>query len=536
MRLKKNVAVLLVMLITLAISAPALAAFVEFAEVVIDVDNGTATVSSTVYGEVYGEQLDVMMAVYDVNGNLVVTKPYSITITDSVYGSVYYSKALTPWVIDLAPGSYSIQYTVSESVYEGPGFTVPAPSGSNGDGGSGGSGGGSSGPVVQGDGSVLLSKNPVLDSKTKTAAATVSSKDFEAALEKAVADANGIKTIVIDVAKVAGAESYLVNLPQSAVAAGHAGIRVVLKTDKGTVTLPSNMFEPIDGAEYGISIGQADKTGIPEDVAAKIGDRPVIELKAYINGVETKWSNPDAPVKVSVPYTPTTSELQNAEYITVWYIDDEGNVTPVPSGRYDAKEKAVVFTTTHFSKFAVTYVVKSFNDVSEFAWAQKQISVLASKGIINGTSATTFAPKANITRADFLHLLVKTLSLSAKTDSNFSDIKADAYYAESVAIAKKLGITNGVGNNKFDPSASISRQDMMVLTYKALELVKKAPVGTVEDIASFKDSSDVASYAVDSVAALINGEIVLGSNNSINPKGLSTRAEAAVILYRVYNK
>ncbi|OPZ94493.1 MAG: Endo-1,4-beta-xylanase A precursor [Firmicutes bacterium ADurb.Bin419] len=172
-----------------------------------------------------------------------------------------------------------------------------------------------------------------------------------------------------------------------------------------------------------------------------------------------------------------------------------------------------------------------------FAWAKNQIEVLASKGIINGTSETTFNPQAAITRADFMVLLVKALDLNATVDSNFDDIPADAYYYKQIGIAKKLGITTGVGNNLYKPKDQITRQDMMVLISRALLVSGKiSSEGTADVIAKYTDKDQVASYAVTGVATLVKEGIVVGSNNIINPKGNASRAELAAIVYKVYNK
>ncbi len=88
---------------------------------------------------------------------------------------------------------------------------------------------------------------------------------------------------------------------------------------------------------------------------------------------------------------------------------------------------------------------------------KKQIEVLASKGIIKGTSDTTFNPSENITRADFICLLIRGLNLNAKIESNFSDVKPEKYYYQAVGIAKKLGIAQGYGENIFDPEGPINQ-------------------------------------------------------------------------------
>ena len=196
----------------------------------------------------------------------------------------------------------------------------------------------------------------------------------------------------------------------------------------------------------------------------------------------------------------------------------------------------VAFNTTHFSTYAVAFVQKSFEDLDSVTWAQKSIEVLASKGILKGVSETEYAPQTNITRADFLHFLVRTLGVDAKVDGNFDDISRDAYYYKEIGIAKKLGITSGTGNNKFSPDASITRQDMMVLTERALRMLNSLEgQGTASDIDKFADKSLVAAYATDSIATLVKEELITGDREGINPLGNTTRAEAAVFLYRIYN-
>jgi hypothetical protein len=218
----------------------------------------------------------------------------------------------------------------------------------------------------------------------------------------------------------------------------------------------------------GITVGQGNVSTLPDAVRAAIGNRPLIELTCTLDGVQTPWNNPDAPVTVSVPYSPTAAELAHPEHIVVWYIDGSGNAVAVPNGRYDRATGMVTFTVTHFSQYAVAYVEKTFGDLGGVEWARESIEALAAKGIINGTGENTYSPAARITRADYLVLLVRTLGLTADFSDNFDDVKPGAYYYEAVGIAKKLGIAAGSGNNRFNPLEAISRQDMMVLTARAL--------------------------------------------------------------------
>jgi hypothetical protein len=180
-------------------------------------------------------------------------------------------------------------------------------------------------------------------------------------------------------------------------------------------------------------------------------------------------------------------------------------------------------------------VTKTFEDLGSVAWAKKAIGVLASKGIIRGISEEKYSPITNITRADFLYYLVRTFGVDAKIDGNFNDINSDAYYYKEIGIAKKLGITTGVGNNQFIPDASITRQDMMVLTTRALKKFKE--LKTVSDtkvLDKFSDKGDISGYAAESMATLVKEGLIIGSGDKLNPHSQTNRAEAAVFLYQIY--
>ncbi len=359
------------------------------------------------------------------------------------------------------------------------------------------------------------------------------------AFEKAEIDGNITKTIYAEIPNVEGIDSYKLELPAE-ILDSEATRKIEIKSEVGSITLPGNMLEDteLEGAEkIGIQMGIADKSKLSDELQEMLNGKPLIKLK-LMNGNKTiEWSNAEAPVAVSIPYTPTDEELADPEHITVWYIDGKGNVVEVPSGRYDSDTGMVTFTTTHFSNYAVAYVKKTFGDLDSVSWAKEQIEVLASKGILKGISDSTYSPQTTITRADYLYALIRTLGVDADIEGNFADINSDAYYYKEIAIAKALEITNGTGNNKFSPDASITRQDMMVLTERALRMLNSLEgQGTASDLDKFADKSLAAAYATESIASLVKEGLITGDGESINPLGNTTRAEAAVFLYRIYNK
>jgi len=369
----------------------------------------------------------------------------------------------------------------------------------------------------------------------------VTVNELNGALEKANADSNGIKAVQFEVAKVDGAKAYEFSLPSTAISQDSMSQTIEIKTPLGTAVLPGNMFNSTQTSNMqniSLSMELIDKSNINEtDVREKIGDRPIINISIKSDGKIVEYNNPNVPVTISVPYTPTADELQNYEKIIVYYLDGSGKAVKVPNAKYNVETGMVTFKTTHFSRYAISYDNKTFADLGSYSWAKKEIEVLATKGIINGTNDTSFSPAENITRADFILLLVRTLGITADFSDNFNDVKSGDYFYQALGIAKKLGITQGSGNNLFKPSEDISRQDMMVLCARALkasEIIKTN--GSASDIAKFSDKSNVAEYAKEDIASMVKEGIVTGDGSILNPLGNATRAETAVIMYRIFNK
>lgn len=366
-----------------------------------------------------------------------------------------------------------------------------------------------------------------------------------ASAELTSAQAASGEDVTVAMPKISGVTSYTLGIPVPGLSRDDGNSSITLNTDTGNITLPSNMLSGTDaagGSKAQIHIG-AVKTGDLPPTAQVEGNRPVVSLSLSIDGKTTAWNNPNAPVTVSIPYTPTAEELKNPESIVIWYIDGSGKAVSVPNGRYDPVTKTVTFFTTHFSDYAVAYVPKTFSDLGGVEWARKAIEVMTSKGITGGTGQDTFSPSLNITRGDYLVWLVNTLGLTANVTANFDDVKPGADYYDAVGIAKKLGIAiqpgtvPGGGNNLFNPAETISRQEMMVLAARALEKyqgLKAAEHNTV--LEKFTDRDDITDYALSSLATLVNAGLIEDSGNKLNPRSSATRAEAAVFLYNIYNK
>ncbi|MBQ9986396.1 MAG: S-layer homology domain-containing protein, partial [Oscillospiraceae bacterium] len=110
------------------------------------------------------------------------------------------------------------------------------------------------------------------------------------------------------------------------------------------------------------------------------------------------------------------------------------------------------------------------------------------------------------------------------------DVNASDYFAPELAIARNTGIVNGIGDNKFAPRNTITRQDMMTIVYRALQALEvKLETGDIE----YSDFASVAEYAKDAVKALIASGLVNGKGGKIAPTDNTTRAEVAVLIKRI---
>jgi uncharacterized repeat protein (TIGR02543 family) len=346
---------------------------------------------------------------------------------------------------------------------------------------------------------------------------------------------------IISIPSIPDVDTYSVGIPVPDLSTNDVQGTLTVNTDAGSVTVPSNMLtgvSGISGSKSQITIGQGDKSGLPEDIRDAIGDRPLVQLTLSIDGVRTDWSNSNAPVTVSISYTPTAAELANPESIVVWYIDGSGNAVSVPNGHYDPATGMVTFDTTHFSDYAVAYNKVSFKDVAESAWYSKAVGFIAAREITTGTGGGNFSPEARLTRGQFIVMLMKAYDIApdANPKDNFSDA-GGTYYTGYLAAAKRLGISAGIGNNMFAPEKEITRQEMFTLLYNALKVIGQLPQDdSGKTLSDFTDASQIDSWARDAMTLLVKTGTIGGNAGKLNPTSTTTRAEMAQVLYNLLSK
>jgi len=127
------------------------------------------------------------------------------------------------------------------------------------------------------------------------------------------------------------------------------------------------------------------------------------------------------------------------------------------------------------------------------------VNYIAARGVTNGTSAEVFSPNAKLMRGEFIVMLMRAFEINPDDDTsfNFSD-GGSTYYTGYLAAAKRLGLADGVGNNRFAPERDITRQEMFALLYKTLKNINRIPQGSSSNgIYDFSDAGQIESWAMD---------------------------------------
>ncbi|UOO37948.1 S-layer homology domain-containing protein [Oscillospiraceae bacterium CM] len=283
-----------------------------------------------------------------------------------------------------------------------------------------------------------------------------------------------------------------------------------------------------------LTVRQVPATELSAAQKALVGSRPVYDF-TVTGGGKTISNFNGGHATVSIPYTLGTGEHPHA--IVIWYLSDSGKLVGM-RGHYDAATKSVVFRTPHFSSFVVGYNPIGFQDVPAGAWYESAVTFLAARDITTGTGDGNFSPDAALTRGQFIVMLMRAYGI--EPDANPVDNFADAgntYYTNFIATAKRLGITNGIGNNLFAPDREITRQEMFTLLYNALTVIGEPPEGNAgKELSDFSDADRVASWAKNAMTLLIETGSISGSSGKLFPTESTTRAEMAQVLYNLLIK
>lgn len=180
--------------------------------------------------------------------------------------------------------------------------------------------------------------------------------------------------------------------------------------------------------------------------------------------------------------------------------------------------------------------VNPFRDVTESDWFYDDVRFANQNGLFNGVEKDLFAPEEPMTRGMLVTVLWRLDGETApKTATTFTDVDANAYYADAVAWAAESGVVNGIGGNKFDPEGNVTREQIAAILFRYAAF-KGVDTAARADLTAFPDAEKTSAYAHDALSWAVAAELVKGTKEGstiyLDPQGSATRAQVAAILSR----
>ena len=251
----------------------------------------------------------------------------------------------------------------------------------------------------------------------------------------------------------------------------------------------------------------------------------VIAINNAENGTITA-SNTNATKgeKITLTVTPNF----DYELVTLSITDKNGNAVAYTKN----SDGTFTFTmsdtnVTIDATFMETNWSNPFTDVQEADWFFDAVKSAYENDIMNGITATEFAPTENLTRAMFVQILYNLEGQPSAGISNFTDVANSAWYADAISWAADNTIVSGVGDNLFAPNDEITREQMAVMLYNYC-VFKGIEVPNTRTVGAFADADKISTWATETVNAMYAAKILNGKGgNMFDPQGTATRAEVA---------
>ena len=239
-------------------------------------------------------------------------------------------------------------------------------------------------------------------------------------------------------------------------------------------------------------------------------------------------------VKVKKGEDQTFTITADEGYVIADVLVDGKSVGAVSTYTFEDVTKSHTIQAVFEEKEEETAPAFQFSDVDASGWAAESIYFLYERGIVDGVGDGLFAPTRSITRAEFVKILAGVAgadseTLSGKT-TGFTDVEPGSWYAPYVAWAVENGVTSGTSETTFAPNANITREQMATMIYRYAQKVGFALPET-QPAVTFDDASTFSAWAADAITAMQRAGIINGvGNNLFAPADNATREQACKML------
>lgn len=197
---------------------------------------------------------------------------------------------------------------------------------------------------------------------------------------------------------------------------------------------------------------------------------------------------------------------------------------------------------TKLDSSSVTFSVKGktassvFTDVTYAntgSWSADAVDFMNANGLLYGTGKNRFNPTGTMTRGDLVLILYRMAGQPSVSGvkNPFTDVKSSDYYYKAVLWAYANNVVNGTGRSTFSPKENVTREQLAAILYR----YSGAPA-TSSRLTAFTDAGRVSSYAADAMKWAVGAGIITGNGNKLDPQGSATRAQVAAMLHRYLTK
>ena len=173
-----------------------------------------------------------------------------------------------------------------------------------------------------------------------------------------------------------------------------------------------------------------------------------------------------------------------------------------------------------------------FVDVHTGEWHRDAVAFVFSKGLMGGTSETTFDPELQVNRGMMVTMLHRLEGTPDSPLSAFADVLEGQYWAEAIGWASRNGVVLGYSDTEFAPGRNITREQLAAILFRYAQL-KGYDTSKQADLGAYTDAGSVSEYALEAMRWAVAEGLISGKTaTTLVPGGEATRAEAAMILMR----
>ncbi|GAA0135084.1 hypothetical protein YSY43_19240 [Paenibacillus sp. YSY-4.3] len=372
-------------------------------------------------------------------------------------------------------------------------------------------------------------------------------------LLKEAASGDGVMRLLLDLTGASESGTLDIELPVQAlyeIAAATSSLSLAFQTRHAEYEASLSAMLPAvqpadDQAVLRIEIGQAgDIANLLSDSvrSSLIAAVPAFNIQLQSGGVSTEVnrfgkaylsrtlkldSKVDPSRMTGIALDPATGQMSFVP-LTVLHTED-GQVQAVLKTNY-ADHRIIAILAVQ---------AKTFADVQEH-WAKADIEALSTRFIIHGTASGTFDPQQQVTRAEWVSMLVRALGLAqegTQSTHSFTDVPEAAWYSGSIQAAVEAGLIQGFADGTFRANEAVTREQMAVTLLKAMELAggpHNETASRLSQLATFKDVENVSGWAVEAMSKLTGVGIFTGDDQGLlQPSRQASRAESAVVFHKL---